>query len=184
MGRWEVPGRSTAILALAGALGACATRGPEAVFANRIAHYMAVRGDAARAVGRVQVTDDPEQLRADAAALARQIQILRRGAPQGEVLGSPVAEYVRQSLRRRLRQRDAASLRNQIREVRPAPFAPRVNTRYPIDEPRASMPTAILQVLPRAPAELSYRFVGRDLLLLDRNTGLVVDVLDDALPPA
>jgi hypothetical protein len=30
---------------------------------------------------------------------------------------------------------------------------------------------------------LSYRFVGRDLLLLDRNTDVILDVIDDALPP-
>jgi hypothetical protein len=32
------------------------------------------------------------------------------------------------------------------------------------------------------PAELEYRFVGRDLVLVDSHAGLVVDVLPDALP--
>jgi hypothetical protein len=36
--------------------------------------------------------------------------------------------------------------------------------------------------LPELPPELSYRFVGRDLVLKDIKAGLVVDVLPNAIP--
>ena len=37
--------------------------------------------------------------------------------------------------------------------------------------------------LPVLPLELEYRFVDRDLVLLDTEIDLVVDVLENALPP-
>jgi hypothetical protein len=43
------------------------------------------------------------------------------------------------------------------------------------------MPTAIIQALPEVPWPLQYRFVYRDLVLLDVDAGLVVDILPDAL---
>ena len=36
-------------------------------------------------------------------------------------------------------------------------------------------------VLPRLPDRLQYRLHGRHLLLIDRDTSAVIDILDDAL---
>lgn len=41
---------------------------------------------------------------------------------------------------------------------------------------------ALLAVLPMLPHELVYRFVGRDLVVVDLHADLVVDILRDALP--
>jgi hypothetical protein len=43
--------------------------------------------------------------------------------------------------------------------------------------------TTLTWELPPLPEELAYRFVGRDLVLLDLEAEMVVDVLEDALPP-
>ena len=43
---------------------------------------------------------------------------------------------------------------------------------------------ALRAVLPALPDELRYRFVDRDLVLLDVHADLVVDILRDALPAA
>jgi hypothetical protein len=42
---------------------------------------------------------------------------------------------------------------------------------------------AALERLPELPIELEYRFVDRDLVILDTETLLVVDILENALPP-
>jgi hypothetical protein len=42
---------------------------------------------------------------------------------------------------------------------------------------------ALLAVLPALPHELVYRFVGRDLVIVDLHADLVVDILKNALPP-
>lgn len=62
-------------------------------------------------------------------------------------------------------------------------FAPRpvVNERYSWSWPSFA-PPPVLAALPVLPVELQYRFVGRDLVLVDIEANLVVDVLPDALP--
>jgi hypothetical protein len=49
--------------------------------------------------------------------------------------------------------------------------------------PEADWTQAALARLPVLPNELEYRFVDRDLVLLDTETLLVVDILEHALPP-
>jgi hypothetical protein len=44
------------------------------------------------------------------------------------------------------------------------------------------MPAFVLELLPPLPAELEYRFAGRDLVLIDVHAGLVVDILAGAFP--
>ena len=48
---------------------------------------------------------------------------------------------------------------------------------------RADVTQMTLERLPGLPNELEYRFVDRDLVILDTETYLVVDILEHALPP-
>lgn len=57
----------------------------------------------------------------------------------------------------------------------------RVNGRFPLIRYARVWP-ALLDALPALPDELQYRFVDRDLLLVDVHGDLVVDILRDALP--
>lgn len=59
--------------------------------------------------------------------------------------------------------------------------APTVNGRFPPVRHVRVWPT-LVAVLPALPPELQYRFVGRDLVLLDVHADLVVDILTNALP--
>jgi hypothetical protein len=59
---------------------------------------------------------------------------------------------------------------------------PRVNGRFPWAAGAAVWPT-LLRALPELPAELEYRFVDRDLVLIDIHANVVVDILASALPP-
>ncbi len=44
------------------------------------------------------------------------------------------------------------------------------------------MPPTILLNLPQLPPEVKYRFVGRNMLLVDRDTNLILDYMTNALP--
>ena len=57
----------------------------------------------------------------------------------------------------------------------------RVNDRFPPIRYARIWP-ALLDALPALPDELQYRFVDRDLVLVDVHADLVVDILKDALP--
>jgi hypothetical protein len=166
--------------------GGCAARSgiTNATLTVRIEDYLRLRQEAVREVGRIAVTEKPGELWTDVVELTEQIQARRQGSREGDILGGPVAVAIRSSLLERLSREDGPLLIAEVTDVQPEPFSAEINTRYPAAEPRSTMPLQILRVLPRLPKELSYRFVGRDLVLLDRNTGLILDVLRDAFPSA
>jgi len=58
----------------------------------------------------------------------------------------------------------------------------RVNAEYPPGAPRSTVPPSVLLTLPPLPACLHYRFVDRDLVLVDSVAQLIVDFLPAAVP--
>jgi len=61
-------------------------------------------------------------------------------------------------------------------------FALKINEDYPSTVPVQSMPPSVLMNLPQLPKEVEYRIVGRDLILLDVGTNLVVDIAPNVVP--
>ena len=58
----------------------------------------------------------------------------------------------------------------------------RVNTPWPADAPRATVPPQLLSSLYPLPEGLEYRFLDRHLVLLDGEANLVVDYILDVVP--
>ena len=63
-----------------------------------------------------------------------------------------------------------------------AGFRSRINQEYPQTSAMQSTPPTLLANLPKLPPELEYRIVGRELVLLDTKSNLIVDLLPDAFP--
>ena len=66
----------------------------------------------------------------------------------------------------------------------PPTAPPCVNDSYPDGGALTTMPPQLLQILPRLPSGLEYRFIGRDLILWDTHAGLIIDFIPRALSPA
>jgi hypothetical protein len=157
---------------------------PDERFARSVREYLEMRDQAVLLGGPVPVTADAVELATSVDALAQRIQQLRTGLYQGALLTPPLAARIRQQIAQRLREPDGRQIMSVLADVEPQPsFPPRINGRYPAETPRASTPAALLELLPPLPVVLSYRFVGQNLLLLDRNTGVILDFVDNALPP-
>ena len=58
----------------------------------------------------------------------------------------------------------------------------RVNYPYPDQTEFVEMPPTVLLNLPQLPPEVRYRFVGRNLLLVDNDNNLILDYMTNALP--
>jgi hypothetical protein len=58
----------------------------------------------------------------------------------------------------------------------------RVNHPYPESQELLEMPPPLLLRLPQLPKQVKYRFVRGNLLLVDRENGLIIDYMTDALP--
>ncbi len=57
-----------------------------------------------------------------------------------------------------------------------------MNAVYPERAALATVPALILTNLPRLPDGLEYRFMGRELILRDREANVIVDFVPGAVP--
>jgi len=151
-------------------------------FQKRVDAYLELREKASAGVKKLEETKNPEEVTARQQALGRAIKAARPHARRGEIFFPEVAALVREAVREDFRRRPAAERSAAFASV---PNAPKlgINDYYPSAVPLATVPPRLLAQLPRLPEELEYRFLGARLILRDVDANLVVDFLDNALPP-
>jgi hypothetical protein len=131
---------------------------------------------------------DAKEAAAAQKALSSAIVTKRAKAMPGDVFRPEVQPLFRRLLAEQLKGPDAAAARKAVVEGNPteeedsAPVVVRVNAAYPSGATRSTVPPSVLLTLPPLPACLHYRFVGRDLILVDSVAQLIVDFLPAAAP--
>jgi hypothetical protein len=149
-----------------------------AEFIERVADYVEIRREVTAGVDGPIFCSDPEELSRQAAQRAAAIRDARPLASEGTIFTPRAAVYFRERIAHAAR---IGAIDLAIESGQPDEVVPEVNAVLPwgAAEP-ASAP--LVGLLPPLPDELEYRFVGRDLVLLDVEVKLVVDVLRKAVP--
>jgi hypothetical protein len=124
-----------------------------------------------RATGAAEVVEN---------TLAVRIQEARKGAKPGDIFGD-AGPYFKRIIERDTRTRWVRDAYNAMQEV-PSKSPIEVNAVYPPKAALATVPPLILVNLPRLPDGLEYRFMGRDMILRDREANIVVDFIVGAVP--
>jgi hypothetical protein len=120
-------------------------------------------------------------------ALARAMKAKRAKARPGDVFRPEVQPLFLRLVAEQLKGPDALDARKSVAEGNPGDegavrVVVRVNAEYPVGAARSTVPPSLLLTLPTLPECLHYRFVGRDLLLVDSVAQLIVDFLPAAAP--
>jgi hypothetical protein len=120
-------------------------------------------------------------------ALARAIAAKRARARPGDIFRPEVQPLFRRLITEQLQGPDGLDARKAVLEGNPedqdsVPVVVRVNAEYPPGAPRSTVPPSVLLTLPPLPACLHYRFVKRDLVLVDSVAQIIVDFLPAAAP--
>lgn len=123
--------------------------------------------------------------------LADAIADKRSKAKQGDIFQPEIEPLFRRLLAEQLEGPDAFAAKKAAVEGNPgeektevsAPVLVRVNGLYPLGASLSTVPPSVLLTLPELPKCLEYRFVERDLILLDSVAGLIVDFLPAITPP-
>jgi hypothetical protein len=160
-----------------------------AQFADRVNQYVELHRVLAAPLGPEALCADAEMIQRGTDALARAIRDARPTARRGNIFIPIVAAYFRGEIAIVVRDTgvDVGALLDEMEEegrfedaLAEQPLL-EVNGTFPWEAGNIMWPSMLWR-LPALPEELEYRFVGRDLVLLDVRANLVVDVLDDALP--
>ncbi len=124
----------------------------------------------------------PEQIEAHKTAFRARVRAARAAAKPGQLFTPDVAAYIRSTIKSSFDAGERAELRKSVLEAETKGVAVRINHSYPEAKELVEMPPTLLLRLPQLPKQLRYRFVGRNLLLVDRENGLIIDYMTDALP--
>ena len=106
----------------------------------------------------------------------------RLNAKPGELFTPAIAKHIRATIKKEYRGRDRVELRATVLEADTKGIPLRVNYAYPENKELVEMPPTLLLKLPQLPKQLRYRFIGRNMALVDRENELIIDYMLDALP--
>jgi hypothetical protein len=154
-----------------------------AEFVDYVNHYAALQRMAITALGEPLMWSDAEQLLRQQRRFANAMRTARPVARAGDVFTPAVSRYFRTRIDALVRETglDVTTAFEPPDEDEVVAAAPCVAEPVPWNAGPVTWPS-MLAGLPELPGELEYRFLGRDLLIIDVLANLVVDVLHDALP--
>ena len=150
-------------------------------FKGRVDKYLELRNDLKKGAPKLKETNDPAQIQASQEALALKIRAARKGAKPGEIFTPETRELFRRLMYPELKGSDGADTKESIKEDAPKGVPIRVNARYPDAAPLPTVPPNLLAALPKLPEDLEYRFINRDLILLDVHANIIVDYIQNAI---
>ena len=151
-------------------------------FENQAKEYSRMREALEAKLPKMPKEATADQIETHKMTFQKLVQQSRAGARQGEIFTPAASALVRTIIKTEFSGKDGADLRKKVLEAETKGVPVKVNVSYPDSKEQVEMPPALLLVLPQLPKQLRYRFVGTNLLLLDRENGLIIDYLTNALP--
>jgi len=153
-----------------------------AAFQARVKEYVALRERMEEGLPKLSKDATPEQIEAHKAAFQEAVRAARSGAKHGDLFAAELAGHIREVIKSETKPKEKQEVRETVLEAEVKGVPLRVNYPYPESEELLEMPPALLLKLPQLPKQVRYRYVGRNLLLVDRENGLIIDFMTDALP--
>ena len=151
-------------------------------FTAQVKAYAALRARHEATLPKLPKEATPQQIDFNQRELGRLIKQARAAAKPGDIFTPTMQAYVRTQLVKVFTGPEGAARLASVMDENPVGTRVAVNDRYPDRIPLSTMPPEVLQVLPKMPEELEYRFVGDNLVILDPHAHIIVDYVPAALP--
>jgi hypothetical protein len=180
------------VLALAAAASALAQAKPAvnsdaqllADFKARVDKYEEMRKKADDSAPPLKKTDDAAKIKDAQEGLGERIGAARAGAKQGDVFTPEISALIRRLVHPETKDPDTKALLKEKKDQPKPGSVPlwKVGMPYPEKEPLATMPPDVLERLPKLPADMEYRFVGKHLILRDVRSNTIIDFATNVIP--
>ncbi len=151
-------------------------------FNERVKQYIKLRDKVEGELPKLSNKSQPPEIEAHKTTLQTNIIAARTGAKPGDLFTADISAHIRGIIMQEFTGKRLKELRETVNEGQTNGVPMRVNVAYPESKELIEMPPTLLLKLPTLPKELHYRFVGRSMLLLDKEARLIIDVLPNALP--
>ncbi|MDQ5844529.1 MAG: hypothetical protein M3539_04465 [Acidobacteriota bacterium] len=153
-----------------------------AAFNRHVKDYIKQRDLARKKLPALSKEATPEQIEAYQKSFVERLRGMRAGTKQGYIFKPDFTEYVRTTIKTEFPPRDKAEIMQTILEADTKGVPLKVNYPFPESKELTQIPPTLLLKLPTLPKEVKFRFVGRHMLLVDTDSGLIVDYTLNALP--
>jgi len=153
-------------------------------FTARVGKYEALRRKADDSAPPLAETATSYKITDAQRALAERIGAARAGAKPGEIFTPDIANLFRRLIHPETTDPDTKALLKEKKDQPKPGSVPlwKVGMPYPEKEPLATMPPDVLGRLPKLPADIEYRFVGKHLILHDVRANTVIDFAPNVIP--
>jgi hypothetical protein len=151
-------------------------------FERKAQDYVKMRNDVTRTITKVPDNATAEQIEAYKKSLQQGLRAARRNADQGDFFDRRMYSMIRRVVLGEFKTFKSSDLRREVLTAANKGVRLRVNAIYPETEELVMMPPSLLLALPQLPPELRFRFVGRSLILMDKDAALILDHMPNALP--
>jgi hypothetical protein len=151
-------------------------------FENQVKEYVKLRKKVRETAPKLSKEATPEQIEAYRTNLEDSLRNARKGAKRGDIFSPEVGAYIRRTLKKEFQGKDRKEIRDIAFETELTGVVLRVNYPYAQSAEMSEMPATLLAKLPQLPNELRYRFVGSNIILVDRESNLIIDFMPDAVP--
>ncbi|HWN10419.1 MAG TPA: hypothetical protein VNO50_14340 [Pyrinomonadaceae bacterium] len=159
-----------------------ADRNTVAIFAARAKAYVKLRNRVESKLQKLSKDSTPEQIASHKKAFEEGVRTARVGAKPGDIFTTGAGEYLRRMIRNEFKGQDRGEVKEAILDAETSGVPLKVNYPYPETKEVSAIPPTLLLRLPELPKELNYRFVRRHMLLIDKENGLILDYMLNALP--
>jgi hypothetical protein len=152
-------------------------------FEERVKEYVSLRATAKGKAPKLSKDSTPEQIQAAENGLVGALRTARANAKPGDIFTPDIAQYIRTTLKREFKPNEKKEIRKVVLDKETnIPVTLKVNYPYPDPKEFVEMPATLLLKLPQLPKEVKYRYVNRNLILVDSDNNLIIDYMIDALP--
>jgi len=152
-------------------------------FEKRAKDYVKMREALEAKMPALSKEAKPEEIQTHKQQFQERVRAARAGAKQGDIFTAAAMTLIRKMIKAEFKGRDRIEFREAVlKEAENKAVPLRVNHPYPETQELLEMPPTLLLRLPQLPKQLRYRFVRSNLLLVDRENGLIVDYMTNALP--
>lgn len=152
-------------------------------FEKRAKEYAKLREQLEEKMPKLSQEAKAEEIQAHKQQFQDRVRAARAGAKPGDVFTPEAAALIRAIIKDEYKGKERVELRDTVLRESDTKAVPlRVNYPYPESQEVLEMAPTLLLRLPQLPKQLRYRFVGHNLLLIDRENGLIVDYMTKALP--
>ena len=151
-------------------------------FENRAKAYVSLRDSVKKGTPAVSKDATPAQIEAYKNTLQKAIIAARAGAMQGDIFTPEAVTFMKLRIKAGLPGFEKSEIRATVLEADTKGVPIKVNGVYPEAKELVEMSPTLLLSLPQLPADLRYRFIGRSLAIMDRDSSLIIDFMPNALP--